>query len=257
MNRIVTKSNKGFSLIELVVVVAVLAILSAIGIPSFNAIIKQALLAITKTSLNDSYKQCEINPDAELNLSNIPGVVFQANDCTSDITATINRECTLKMNMSTGAKTGWTNSYGQCVSTTNNSSGNGNGDGNGSNDDVLTNYCNSDPKPSSCQTTGLGGYAVVQEDGTVAGVIVATSDDPWGTGNPGVMPMEYMGCPAGCRLIKQTNPSETGNVSGWSGQNVNYSNGVFTLEDGTQIKDGVGIRPNGEMFDSGTKEILN
>ena len=127
---------------------------------------------------------------------------------------------------------------------------------NGSNLDDITNFCNNDPKPSSCQTTGLGGYAVVQDDGTVAGVIVSTNDDPWGTG-PGVMPMEYMGCPAGCRLIRQTNPSETGNVAGWSGPNVNYSNGVFTLEDGTQIKDGVGIRPNGEMFDTGTNEILN
>ena len=97
----------------------------------------------------------------------------------------------------------------------------------------------------------------MQDDGTVAGVIVATSDDPWGTGNPGVMPMEYMGCPAGCRLIRQTNPSDTGNVSGTYGPNVKYLNGVFTLEDGTQIKDGVGIRPNGEIFDTGTNEILN
>lgn len=69
--------------------------------------------------------------------------------------------------------------------------------------------------------------------------------------------MEYMGCPAGCRLIRQTNPSDTGNVAGSSGPNVKYSDGVFTLEDGTQIKDGVGIRPNGEMFDTGTYEILN
>jgi len=125
------KDNEGFSLIELVVVVAVLAILAALGIPSFNAIIKQALLAITKTSLIENYKQCKMNSDGEINLSNIPGVVFQSNDCTSDITATINSECTLKMNMSTGAKTDWADSYEQCVSGTNNSSENGNGNGNG------------------------------------------------------------------------------------------------------------------------------
>ena len=110
-------------MIELVVVVAVLAILAAIGIPSFNAILKQALLAITKTSLIDNYKQCKMNSDGEINVSNIPGVVFQSNDCASDITATINSECTLKMNMSSGAKTGWADSYNQCVSNTNNSSG--------------------------------------------------------------------------------------------------------------------------------------
>ena len=124
------KNNEGFSLIELVVVVAVLAILAAIGIPNFNAIIKQALLAITKTSLIYNYKQCKMNSNGEINLSNIPGVVFQSNDCASDITATINSECTLKMNMSTGAKTGWADSYDACVSNTNNSSGNGSGDTN-------------------------------------------------------------------------------------------------------------------------------
>ena len=124
------KNNEGFSLIELVVVVAVLAILAAIGIPNFNAIIKQALLAITKTSLIYNYTQCNMNSNGEINLSNIPGVVFQSNDCASDITATINSECTLKMNMSTGAKTGWADSYDACVSNTNNSSGNGSGDTN-------------------------------------------------------------------------------------------------------------------------------
>ena len=110
--------EQGFSLIELVVVVAVLAILAAIGIPSFNAIIKQALLAITKTSLIDNYKQCKMNSDGEINLSNIPGVVFQSNDCASDITATINSECTLSMNMSTGVRTGWSDSYSSCVAAT-------------------------------------------------------------------------------------------------------------------------------------------
>ena len=122
--------EQGFSLIELIVVVAVLAILAAIGIPNFNVIIKQALLAITKTSLIDNYKQCKMNSDGEINVSNIPGVVFQSNDCASDITATINSECTLKMNMSSGAKTGWADSYNQCVSNTNNSSGNGSGENN-------------------------------------------------------------------------------------------------------------------------------
>ena len=133
------KNNEGFSLIELVVVVAVLAILAAIGIPSFNAIIKQALLAITKTSLIDNYKQCKMNSDGEINLSNIPGVVFQSNDCASDITATINSECTLKMNMSTGAKTGWTDSYDQCVSATNTASNN-TSEGKGGGDNKISDW---------------------------------------------------------------------------------------------------------------------
>ena len=130
MKKFLPKNNEGFSLIELVIVVAILAILAAIGIPSFNAIIKEALLTITKTSLIDNYKQCKMNSDGEINLSNIPGVVFQSNDCASDITATINSECTLKMNMFTGAKTGWTDSYDQCVSATNTASNNGSGETN-------------------------------------------------------------------------------------------------------------------------------
>ena len=114
--------EEGFSLIELIVVVAILAILAAIGIPRFNSIIQAALFAITKESLNDNYKQCKLNPNNQINLSNIPGVVFQSDDCSTDITATINSECSLKMNMSTGVRTGWTDSYDTCVASNNNSS---------------------------------------------------------------------------------------------------------------------------------------
>ena len=38
----------------------------------------------------------------------------------------------------------------------------------------------------------------------VSGVIGRTSDEAWETGNPGVMPMEYMSCPAGLVFGKQT-----------------------------------------------------
>ena len=248
--------EQGFSLIELVVVVAVLAILAAIGIPSFNAILKQALLAITKTSLIDNYKQCKMNSDGEINLSNIPGVVFQSNDCASDITATINSECTLKMNMSSGAKTGWADSYNQCVSGTNNSSGNGNGNGNGngSNDNPIVDYCNRDPKPSACQNDTPGAYAVVDPSGDVVNVVVSQNRDPWETGTPGGMPDDaqfwYPTCNGECILVRQSS-------GGGHWGTYSHSDGIFTLEDGTKLKDGVGLRPNGELFNIDTNEILN
>ena len=60
-----------------------------------------------------------------------------------------------------------------------------------------------------------------------------------------------------CRLIRQTNPSDNGKVFGYHGPNIKYSDGVFTLEDWTKIKDGVGIRPNGEIYNTGNGEVLN
>ena len=55
-----TEENEGFSLIELVIVVAVLAILSAIGIPSFLTFREKAADTLVKVSMINSWKECRM-----------------------------------------------------------------------------------------------------------------------------------------------------------------------------------------------------
>lgn len=107
---------------------------------------------------------------------------------------------------------------------------------------------------------GTGGYAVVHPDGHVCGVIVANSSDPFGNG--GTMPQEYMGCPAGSRIVFQTRPSSDGNVAGVHGQNVVYNNGVFTVlgsdsRTATTIVNGVATDSNGRRYDAGSGQALD
>ena len=108
------KEENGFTLIELVIVTALLAILSAIGIPGFVSIINEAIFSVTKTSLNQSYKSCQTKPDESIPIENIPGVIFNNKNCSEVINANINNECTLSMNMLTGERNNWPNSYNSC-----------------------------------------------------------------------------------------------------------------------------------------------
>jgi len=117
-------------------------------------------------------------------------------------------------------------------------------------------------KSEAVVTQGLGGYAVVHPNGKVCGVIVATSADPYGNG--GKMPIEYMGCPIGSRIIFQTTASPTGNVAGWHGENVTYNGSEFLIKSGasdtatvvTKIQAGVATDSNGRVWETGSGKVL-
>lgn len=112
------------------------------------------------------------------------------------------------------------------------------------------------PPPPAVNTNGFGGYAVVHPDGHVCGVIVANSNDPFNNG--GVMPQEFMGCPAGSRIVFQTAPSSEGNVAGWHGENVIENQGHFQIggSDTITINSGIATDTSGKSWNTGTGQVL-
>ena len=61
MNSYIIKNNKGFSLIELAIVIGVLGIFLMIAIPSFLVVIERAADRSVRISLLKSFKECQIN----------------------------------------------------------------------------------------------------------------------------------------------------------------------------------------------------
>ena len=53
------RREQGFSLIELVIVVAVMAILLGIGIPFYNGFQERAAGVLVRTSMQNSFKECK------------------------------------------------------------------------------------------------------------------------------------------------------------------------------------------------------
>jgi hypothetical protein len=97
---------------------------------------------------------------------------------------------------------------------------------------------------------GVGGWAVIDSAGKVYGVIVCDNavcgtSGSWG----GVMPVEYMGCPIGCRLVLQTSADpQTGNVAGWRSQEgtdviYNSSSNTFSVQQTNQSQPTLIITP--------------
>ena len=122
--------NEGFSLIELVIVIAVLAILAILGGPYFLKLINLARFESAKNHMRDSFTSCINDPNISPSNPYIPGVAFQSSNCSSLMSATIDDSCTISMDMSTGVKTGWNNSYEECTTASNTASNNNSGSNN-------------------------------------------------------------------------------------------------------------------------------
>lgn len=65
LKNFVRKKEDGFSLIELVVVIAVLSVLSSIGIPSFNCFQKKSKAAAALQSIRQIQKECELTKNLQ------------------------------------------------------------------------------------------------------------------------------------------------------------------------------------------------
>lgn len=113
------------------------------------------------------------------------------------------------------------------------------------------------PTPSPTATpapvnglAGVGGWAVIDSSGKVYGVIVCDNSVCGASGSwGGVMPVEYMGCPAGCRLVLQTSADpQTGNVAGWRSQEgtdvvYNSQSNTFSVQQNNQAAPTLIITP--------------
>lgn len=111
---------EGFSLIELVVVIAVLAILSSLGIFAILSFIDDAKLAAAKISLTNAVKECQSDKDPSLISGN--DIVFSGTDevsppdCNDSMRAVINHTCCISINPVNNEKGSWPDSYEDCNS---------------------------------------------------------------------------------------------------------------------------------------------
>ena len=109
------KENKGFSLIELVIVIAVFLILIIFGLPRFIQFIEMARFRIAGLSLVESYKRCRAYPESTPIIPNIPKVSYQYQTCNDSMSASINDDCSLEINLVTGEKGKWPKTYKECT----------------------------------------------------------------------------------------------------------------------------------------------
>ena len=119
-----TRSEEGFSLIELVVVIAVLAILSTFGFSYLMKFINYVKFNVAKAVLTNNYRECVAGKSPSK--TSIPDVIFSMLgsegpiQCSSTpITASILNQCCLTIDTQTGEKNfgmGWPSGLESCDS---------------------------------------------------------------------------------------------------------------------------------------------
>ena len=116
------KRGNGFSLLELVVVISVLAIIGFITMPMLFQFIKYATYTASKQVLYGARKECLISTGI-YQLLEMNGVTFSTSNpqdtCNSVVTAAFDDGCSISLNLSTGEKRsagreGWPNTYEGC-----------------------------------------------------------------------------------------------------------------------------------------------
>ena len=116
------RTKDGFSLIELVVVVAVLAILSAISLPLFQSLIKRAAYIAGQWSLSNATKTCSVNKTLRIP-TGFFGTQFSSSSssdiCNGSMTATFDGGCQISIDLKSGEKSssgsdGWPASLDAC-----------------------------------------------------------------------------------------------------------------------------------------------
>lgn len=108
-------SEAGFSLIELVVVVAVLAVISAIAIPAFTDISRRAATSAAKQSLASFYGQCGAEKAEQMKWTTTAKTIaingytakeFKCNNADWEyVSKDLETNPTLKLTLATGDKT--------------------------------------------------------------------------------------------------------------------------------------------------------
>tara|TARA_B100000925_G_scaffold290644_1_gene276337 strand:- start:1654 stop:2160 length:507 start_codon:yes stop_codon:yes gene_type:complete len=106
--------EQGFSLIELVVVVAVLAILSAIAVPAYMGMQEQAADSAARANLKNAYKECAYQ--AARGIANGGGAITAQNPAKYDFPQ--NDQFYTYSQVRVGSTTATTN--GECATTTTN-----------------------------------------------------------------------------------------------------------------------------------------
>ena len=73
------KNDEGFSLVELVIVIAVLAILSAVAIPAFQGVQARAKTSAVKNGLTNGIKECVVSSGLGESTQYLVSQAFQGN----------------------------------------------------------------------------------------------------------------------------------------------------------------------------------